>query len=60
MEAQVIEVNGDRYVNVRELLQAVCAIREQSMTRKQALRYIVENIRCCEEIPLNETMSVKR
>jgi len=57
-QVQVIEVNGKRYANIAELLQAVAMIRERSTTRKQALRYIVKNLKDFETVELRTEMRV--
>lgn len=55
---QVIEINGVRFVNMPELLQMVAMIRERSTTRKEALKYIVQNLKEFEVTELRDELRV--
>jgi hypothetical protein len=57
-QIRVIKVNGERYVSVEDMLKSVAQIRETSYTRKQALEYIVLNLKDCNEVKLTQTMRV--
>jgi hypothetical protein len=54
MKLGIIEVNGDRYLSLEELIQAIAYIRECSRTRREALNNIVDQIQKCRTIELDQ------